>query len=204
MAFPHSGENVGLVDCATRGPKEVWPRRSRRVGWLGSLRVIQPPLVGMPDRFRKGENISVDEALKRVRVPDQHGYYGRDYRIENHGTGELRLQIEQYFDIPLQRRWRDTPERPLEHQLRDVLIGLFFAASVIRRERLEAEASACAAARAEALREAERKKREAEHARVDMLKRQTSDWALAQAIRKFVAAAQRSPHQRGPKSALRT
>jgi len=139
--------------------------------------------------------ISVDEALKQVRVPTEHGYYGRDYRIENQGTGALRFQIQHYFGVTLQKRWRDLPDRPLEQQLREILIGLFYAASEIRRERFAREARARAQAQAEAQREAEERRLRAERDKLENLFNQVASWLKARDIRRFVAAAKKMGHQ---------
>lgn len=124
---------------------------------------------------------SLTERSKQIRVPltEQEArwsfYADRGYKTENEPTGELRLRIENYFDQPIRRQWHDAPDKPLEQQLRDILIGFLFASALEREKRLERE-------------EQQRRRFEEEHRRYALAERRREVNTELQALRGEVAA----------------
>jgi hypothetical protein len=140
--------------------------------------------------------ISVDESLKQQRVPTTEHWAGREWRMENQPTGLLRLRIEMYFHTPIRKQWHDRPGKVLEHQLREIIVGLLFASAIVRAERLACEKRQRDEARAEARRFAEEQRLRAERAKLQDLLEKAASWKKARDIRRFVSAALRAGSER--------
>lgn len=194
------GQKYNLYSRPTRlGPTE---RRRRRI--LNSLfQEVERSRGGVKSEDRHkfkltvaGETLEVtcSERYRQVKIqltPEEQrkSYYpNKGYRTDHQATGELRLRIEGYYQERLRREWHDLPEKPLEGQLQEVLIGLARAAAIERRKRLERE-------------DRERREHEAEKRRWELERRRSKidkhlkeilaeadDWVRAAHLRRYANA----------------
>ena len=151
--------------------------------------------------FGQTIEMTLAEKLTQVRLPltpdDLKYSWNREkgYKTELRPRGLLRLRFENYFDSPVRREWIETAEKPLEGRLREVIVGLFFAAAAERK-------------RAEAFAERERKRfeeeqrrwemeerRRKERERVEALMREVDAWAQARRLREYIDAARNDRDQ---------
>lgn len=115
-------------------------------------------------------------------------------------TGLLRLRFDNWFHSPVRHEWwNETEEKPLENRLREVIIGLFFAAAAERRradERVEQERK-----RFEAFEEEERRwrleeRRRKQRARVEALLKEADAWVQARRLRGYIDATCAHPDEK--------
>jgi len=132
------------------------------------------------ERFRvQFLGATIDVALKeRQRMvtlpPDPKSH--RNYESKDwESTGLLYVRFENYFEVPVRREWNETPEKPLEGRLREILVGLFLAVEAQRR-------------RDARFAEEERRRRESELRQYAREKRQREVVGVLQAFRDEVAA----------------
>jgi AcrR family transcriptional regulator len=155
-----------------------------------------------------GEDIefSLSERSKQIRVPlteqeARWGFYAdRGYKTENEATGELRLRIENYFDQPIRRQWHDAPDKPLEQQLRDILIGFLFASALEREKRLEREEQQRRRLEEERRRYALAERRREVNTELQALRDEVAAWIEAAQIRAYVKACMGASGQGGADS----
>ena len=103
-------------------------------------------------------------------------------------TGLLRIRIEGYFDQPLRREWKETPERPLENRLREIVISLLVAASLARSRRVAIEERERAWALAEERRRVLEERRLRVRAELKRLDEAAHAWVRAREMREYVQA----------------
>ena len=103
-------------------------------------------------------------------------------------TGKFELLISDYLG-GLRTKWRDSEQGVLEDKITSFLNGLWVAAALLKKRRLERETEQ--KQQEEAQREHERKLRalEEERKRIQILEEQTSSWKKSHEIRAFVQAA---------------
>ncbi len=148
--------------------------------------------------FRQTIELTVTERMVQERVPltgkeREYGWYAsRGYRTELRPSGLLRLRLEHYFRHALRKEWNETEAKPLEGQLREVIIALYIAAAALQRE-----AEAEAVRRQREAEEQQRRweaaeKRRNERERVKALLEDVESWADAQKLRSYILAVERS------------
>lgn len=99
-------------------------------------------------------------------------------------SGVLTFEIDEYSDHA-QRRWTDKPDKPLEGQLNDIMIGFVLTAEALRARRLRQEEEA------RRRREAERRYH-IEEKRRSTLNKHVESWHVSQKLRTYLQACERS------------
>lgn len=112
-------------------------------------------------------------------------------------AGQLRLRIECGHPDPQDAAWSDSPKRPLESQLDDVLLCILNVPPRVRAQQAQREV------RARLWAEEARRRREAEEARRDEERRaeallsEAAKWQHAALLRRYVAALREEARRRG-------
>lgn len=106
---------------------------------------------------------------------------------ERFPTGELMFSLGRYK--PSHRdQWSDHPDCPLETQLHEVLLGLYYAAADERTKRSQREEAAQRERDAQHRRWLEEQERQRKAKRVAALVKQANDWQTASVVRSYIAA----------------
>jgi hypothetical protein len=139
-------------------------------------------------------DISLYQPDKQVKVPltaeerRQSWNENREWNIKYESSGSLSLRIEESFNVPTRRHWHDAPDKPLENQLRSVIVGLLIASALVRKRRLEREEWERERYRTEQERAAREERRRQEQERLNVLLAETASWEKARLIRSYVNA----------------
>jgi hypothetical protein len=106
---------------------------------------------------------------------------------ERFPTGELMFSLGRYKPSP-RDQWSDHPDCPLETQLHDVLLGLYYAAADERTKRIQREEAAQREREAQHHRWLEEQERQRKAKRVAALVKQANDWQTSSVVRSYIAA----------------
>jgi hypothetical protein len=142
----------------------------------------------------EGLEVSCKERLEQIQIPLSaeerrwHSNAGQDTKTDHKLSGVLRLQIEDYFKQPIRRRWHDLPEKPLEKQLREIMLGLYVASAVARQSRLaHVEQQRQWAEAAQRRHEFEERKRLVDK-HIHGLLNEADNWARSNRLRAYIKA----------------
>lgn len=113
---------------------------------------------------------------------------GRTCKQVREATGELVFRIRTLQYSSAQSEWRDTPDRPLDDQLNEIIVGFIVASELLRRRRLERQEAERRYAEAERERWKQEERRQAEEKRVQELLQRVTAWRQAAEIRAYVQA----------------
>lgn len=137
---------------------------------------------GLTERQRQRR---VDLTKEEKREPY---YHGRTWKQVREATGELVFRIRSLQYSNTQAEWRETPDRALDDQLNDIIVGFVVANELLHRRRLERQEAERRYAEAERERWKQEERRQAEEKRVQELLQRVTAWRQAAEIRAYVQA----------------